>query len=99
MEDKATAPKTMQHPFLPQPLSEEHYELPAHMWGELEVGSPVIVQRGSELTAGGHVDMVTDDGSIFWVWLNSGLGRIAVYADESTRVWLSTSSNRQSEQS
>lgn len=57
-------------------------------WGQLEEGHYVIVQRYSEPPIAGEVDVVADDGSVFWVWLEGGRGRIAIYVDEGVRVWL-----------
>ncbi|PTT68773.1 hypothetical protein [Arthrobacter sp. HMWF013] len=63
-------------------------KLPAREWGQLEEGHYVMVQREGEPILTGEVDARTKDGSVFWVWLDGGRGRIAVYADEGTRVWL-----------
>lgn len=64
------------------------YELPATMWGQLEKGHYVVVQRDGEPKLGGEVEAIALDASIFWVRLDQGRGRIAVYVDERTRVWL-----------
>lgn len=63
-------------------------ELRCFEWDQLEEGDCVIVQRDGGPLVKGKVDVVTDDGSIFWVLLDGGLGRISIYADEGTRVWL-----------
>lgn len=80
-------PTTM--PGLATPLRyDKGAELPSREWDQLEEGHQVLVQRdGLELLAG-EVDAVTHDASVFWVWLDGGRGRIAVYVDEDTRVWL-----------
>jgi hypothetical protein len=57
-------------------------------WSQLEEGHCVIFQRDEEPPLAGIVDMRTEDASVFWVFLNNGRGRIAVYADEGTSVWL-----------
>jgi hypothetical protein len=57
-------------------------------WSQLEEGHRVIVQRDDQPPLAGIVDMRTEDASVFWVLLNGGRGRIAVYADEGTSVWL-----------
>ena len=63
-------------------------ELPLGDWGQLEEGDYVMVQRDGEPLLTGAVDVLTRDASVFWVWLDGGRGRIAVYADEGTSVWL-----------
>lgn len=63
-------------------------ELPSREWDQLEEGHRVIVQRDGLKPFAGEVDAVTHDASVFWVWLDGGRGRIAVYVDEGTRVWL-----------
>ncbi|BCW77932.1 hypothetical protein NicSoilB11_42570 (plasmid) [Arthrobacter sp. NicSoilB11] len=67
---------------------EKGEELLAADWAQLEEGHYVIVQRDSEPAVSGEVDVVTQDASVFWVWLDGGRGRIAVYGDEGFRVWL-----------
>ena len=67
---------------------EKGYELPSSQWGQLEEGHYVMVQRDGEPLLAGEVDTRTQDASVFWVWLDGGRGRIAVYADEGTCVWL-----------
>lgn len=63
-------------------------ELPCSEWDQLEEGHLVIIQRDGRPLLPGEVDAVTHDASVFWVWLDGGRGRIAVYVDEGTRVWL-----------
>jgi hypothetical protein len=63
-------------------------DLPCKKWGRLQEGCHVMVQCAGETILKGEVDVVSPDASIFWVWLDGGRGRIAVYADENTNVWL-----------
>lgn len=63
-------------------------ELPSSQWGQLEGGHYVMVQRDGEPLLTGEIDVVCHDASVFWVWLDAGRGRIAVYPDEGTSVWL-----------
>jgi hypothetical protein len=71
------------------PISyEKGNELPCSEWGQLEEGHYVLVQRDGEPLLAGEVDDRTQDASVFWVWLDGGRGRIAVYADEVSAVWL-----------
>jgi hypothetical protein len=63
-------------------------ELPCSEWGQLEQGHSVIVQRDDGPLLGGEVDVRTYDASVLWIWLDGGAGRIAVYADQGTRVWV-----------
>jgi hypothetical protein len=34
------------------------------------------------------VDLVAPDASVFWVWLDGGLGRIALHREDDACVWL-----------
>lgn len=70
------------------PSPERGNELPSNQWDQLEEGHYVIVQRGADALTAGEVDDRTRDASVFWVWLDGGRGRIAVYDDEDTCVWL-----------
>ncbi len=70
-------------------------ELPYSEWGQLEEGLYLIVQRDGGPVLGGEVDDLTHDASVFWVWLDGGRGRIAIYGDEGTRVWLPRGYNLQ----
>lgn len=70
------------------PVFEKGEELFHYQWNQLEEGHSVIIQRDNQPPLPGKVDVRTDDGSIFWVWLNNGHGRIAVFATEDTCVWL-----------
>lgn len=63
-------------------------ELPCTDWGVLEEGQFVMVQRSGEPILPGQVDVICPDASVFWIWLDRGRGRIAIYADEGTIVWL-----------
>lgn len=63
-------------------------ELPPWQWSQLEEGHRVLVQREGGAVLSGIVDTHTADGSVFWAWLDRGRGRIAVYANEGTHVWL-----------
>jgi hypothetical protein len=63
-------------------------ELPWSEWTQLEEGHCVIVQRDGGRVLSGEVDVVGHDASVFWIWLDGGRGRIAVYPDEGTSVWL-----------
>jgi hypothetical protein len=69
-------------------LCDQDEELSYSQWGQLEEGRYVIVQRNNEPPLAGKVDTRTEDASVLWVWLDDGLGRIAVYADEGARIWL-----------
>lgn len=62
--------------------------IPCAEWEQIEEGDVVVVQRDGGALLEGEVDTRTQDASVFWVWLDEGRGRIAVYADDDTRVWL-----------
>lgn len=63
-------------------------ELPHYQWNQLGEGDGVTVQREDQTRVFGKVDVVADDGSIFWIWLDNGNGRIAIYGGHETHVWL-----------
>ena len=63
-------------------------DLPYRKWDQLKVGCHVMVQREGQSLLKGEVDVISPDAAIFWVWLDGGRGRIAVYGDENTYVWL-----------
>lgn len=67
---------------------EKGEELPCSEWGLLEEGVYVLVERDTGQLLGGEVDDLTHDASVFWLWLDGGRGRIALYNDERIRVWL-----------
>lgn len=54
----------------------------------MEEGVYVLVERDSSPLHGGEVDEITNDASVVWIWLDGGRGRIALFEDEGTRVWL-----------
>ena len=63
-------------------------ELPPSEWGQLEEGDHVMIQRDGEPLRLAKVDALTQDASVVWVCLDGGRGRIAVYPDEGTCIWL-----------
>ena len=86
METTTPSVDSPQGNFFSPTIDDKEYELPAYMWGHLEEGQRLIIQR-DDLRAGGQVDAIASDASIFWVWLDDGRGRIAVYPDDNIRVW------------
>ena len=63
-------------------------ELSPSQWKQLEEGQYVLVQRQGAGVRGGEVDVLTAHATIFWVLLDGGQGRIAIFDDEDIRVWL-----------
>ncbi|WAH97459.1 hypothetical protein [Arthrobacter sp. MMS18-M83] len=57
-------------------------------WAGLTPGDGLYVQRESQLLMRGTVDDMVPDGSIFWIWIDAGGGRIALHEDDEVRVWL-----------
>lgn len=55
-------------------------------WVTLNTGDAVVVERRGDIPREGTVDVVSEDASVFWVWLAAGQGRILVSADDSL-VW------------
>ncbi|BAS18496.1 hypothetical protein AHiyo8_pI68000 (plasmid) [Arthrobacter sp. Hiyo8] len=48
--------------------------VPHHEWVSLESNDRVTVYRGWESRFSGTVDVVAQDGSVFWVWATKGVG-------------------------
>ncbi|MBT2585386.1 hypothetical protein [Arthrobacter sp. ISL-95] len=67
---------------------EKGEELPPMEWRRLEEGRLVLVQLDNGPILAGEVDEATDDATVFWVWLERGLGRLAVFDDDNISVWL-----------
>lgn len=57
-------------------------------WAGLTPGDRMYVQRENQLLMRGTVDDMVPDGSIFWIWIDGGGGRIALHKDDDVRVWL-----------
>lgn len=55
-------------------------------WVFLNTGDPVIVNTPEGRTFSGSIDIVADDASIFWVWVDGGGGRVAVQKEDRSRV-------------
>jgi hypothetical protein len=55
-------------------------------WGSLAAGDRVQIQGAGNITRVGTVDAVRPDGSIVWLWLDNGLGRIIVLNNEGLRL-------------
>ncbi|MGF9649194.1 hypothetical protein AAIH32_14560 [Pseudarthrobacter oxydans] len=62
--------------------------LKAKDWAGFTPGDRLYVQRENQLLMRGTVDDMVPDGSIFWIWIDGGGGRIAVHKDDDVRVWL-----------
>ncbi len=61
-------------------------EVPHHEWVSLEKHDRVTVHRGWESRFSGTVDVVAEDGTVFWVWGDEGRGRFAVHAGDHVSV-------------
>ena len=61
--------------------------LPVAEWASLTRYERITLLRGTAPAASGSVDLVAEDGSIFWVHLDNGLGRVAVHAEDDAAVW------------
>ncbi|ASN20011.1 hypothetical protein [Arthrobacter sp. YN] len=80
--DARGARRRMQTPY------EKGDELQSDDWALLEEGIYVLVERDNGPVLGGEVDELTRDASVVWIWLDGGRGRIALFRDEGTRVWM-----------
>jgi hypothetical protein len=61
--------------------------IPYENWVLLNPDDEVVVQRVGEQPASGTVDVVADDASIIWIWLDGGRGRIAVWEEDGSYLW------------
>lgn len=72
-------------------ISTAHIKKPpleARDWIRLNRGDSVYVRRENQVLLSGAVDDIAPDGSIFWMWIDSGGGRIALHKDDDISVWL-----------
>lgn len=67
------------HPGRP-PLSRED-------WVFLNINDRICVRWENGVVNYGTVDVVAPDASIFWIWLDSGRGRVALHEDDNVSVW------------
>lgn len=56
-------------------------------WVLLAMDDRIILRTAEGRTASGQVDLVADDASVFWVWLDGGGGRMAVHKGDECEVW------------
>lgn len=79
-------------PFLPAAVNiPEDPPLRLDDWVRLNADDGVIVRTPDGYTRAGLVDAVTNDASVFWLWLDGGGGRTAVLEEEGCHVWLTSS--------
>lgn len=64
-----------------------NWELPRAEWTGLRPEDRVRVQLERRTTEAATVDMIADDASVFWVWLDNGRGRVAIHRDDDVKVW------------
>jgi len=57
-------------------------------WAGLTPGDRIYVQQETQMLLRGTVEDMVADGSVFWIWIDGGGGRIAVHKDDDVRVWL-----------
>lgn len=63
--------------------------VPHQEWVSFEKDERVTIHRRWESRFSGEVDVVSEDGSVFWVWGDEGRGRFAVHAGDDVSVWRS----------
>lgn len=61
--------------------------LPSEEWASLARNDRITLQRGAGPAATGTIDVVAADGSVFWVHLDHGSGRVAVHVDDDAVMW------------
>lgn len=61
--------------------------LPHDEWASLKKDDRVALRRDTGPVTAGSVDIVALDGSVFWVHLDHGCGRVVIHADDDVFVW------------
>lgn len=56
-------------------------------WTELDTDHRVTIRTPQGHIVCGSVDVIADDASIFWVWLDNGGGRVAIHEGDDAKVW------------
>jgi len=47
----------------------------------------VELRRGARVTAAGWVDDLTPDGTIIWICLTGGMGRVMIHRSDGLEIW------------
>lgn len=68
-------------------MKESKFAMSPYEWTELDADHRVTVHTGEGGTLCGSVDVVADDASIFWLWLDNGGGRVAIHEGDDVKVW------------
>ena len=68
-------------------MQDSKFALLPYEWTELDAGHRVTVHIGEGRILCGSVDVIADDASIFWLWLDNGGGRVAIHEDDDVKVW------------
>lgn len=58
----------------------------SRLWRNLKSGERVTVIQNGNTPLTGTVDVRTQDGSTVWVWLDQGLGRVAISEGDYTEM-------------
>ena len=56
-------------------------------WVLLKPNDRLWVRRENHSDARGTVDVIAPDSSIFWMWLDSGRGRVAFHKDDNDSIF------------
>ena len=68
-------------------MQESKFSLRPYEWTELDVDHRLTVHTGEGRILCGSVDVIADDASIFWLWLDNGGGRVAIHEGDDVKVW------------
>lgn len=47
----------------------------------------VELRRGGRMKGAGWVDELTPDGTVIWIWLTGGKGRMMIHRDDGLDIW------------
>jgi hypothetical protein len=59
----------------------------SRQWKYLWPQEPVAMRRGPDLIGIGWIDDITLDGTILWVQLNEGRGRMMIHQGDGIDIW------------
>lgn len=75
---------------LPEALAvPEESPMRLYDWVFLNAGDRVVVQLPDGRVHAGVIDAVANDASLFWLWVDGGGGRAAVFEEDACKVWKS----------
>jgi hypothetical protein len=72
---------------MPDAVGQRREPLLAQYWPHLWPREMVELRSGDRVLGIGHVDESTSDGTIIWIHLTNGLGRVLIHHDDGIDIW------------